>query len=275
MNAPADRALAVRLRAIVETLCGFGPRHMSAPGNRRTIEWLVSEFVSMGYDVALQPFEFQGATMYNVHTSGENTRVAPLLLMAHFDTFRGAGADAVETPGADDNASGVAIVLEVARLLRDRGNTQVCQFLLTNLEEEGGVGAAHFAAWSRAEGRVYQAILNLDTIGIWPQPPSHDYPIQIVSDEASSLWAASFRNRFPLPSAPSAIPWQDDHAKFWEQGYVAIELTEPGVPAVMHTADDLPYNLNYEVMARITEALVQTVLEIGEADLPKLEGGAG
>ncbi|MDH3640281.1 MAG: M28 family peptidase, partial [Gammaproteobacteria bacterium] len=116
----------------VETLAGFGPRSIDDPlAVARTLDYLHSELASYGYDVSREPFGDQPHEV-NLLASvvGHERPEAVIELGAHYDTVRG-------SPGADDNASAVAGVLEIARVLCDLVCRRTVRFCLFGAEESG------------------------------------------------------------------------------------------------------------------------------------------
>ena len=111
---------------------GFGPEHDLARDN------IVAELEAAGLDVVLEPFPHAGSTYYNVVATHWGTSDEVLVLGAHFDS--------VDNPGADDNATGTALVIECARVLAQFPRTSTVHFVLFDREEQGKVGSEAFVA---------------------------------------------------------------------------------------------------------------------------------
>ena len=147
---------AARLERTVRQL--EGPRHpRSAPRELEEAEALIAdEFGGLGLAVQRQPFRFRDRTYHNIVATlpGSNSELPWLLIGAHFDTVS-------NTPGADDNASGVAVLLEIARQLAGCRPQRTVQLVGFNLEESQDivgtyrVGSARFADRARAERRPH------------------------------------------------------------------------------------------------------------------------
>ena len=135
-----------------------------------------------------------------------------------------------DAPGADDNASGVAAVLEAARILSGYEFENTIEFLLLGGEEQGLTGSAENAANARALGKDIRGVVNLDMIGYWP--PSHDGELDIGKNSASS-WLADVLERATRDYAaitphnwPDTGVCFDDHVSYWNEGYDAIVLMD-------------------------------------------------
>lgn len=138
-----------------------GERHpVSSPANlRRTELYLTEEFGRLGLAVDRNSFEAFGGTHCNViGTLGGRHRAPPLILAAHYDTVAG-------SPGADDNASGLAVLLEVARRVGSAPFRRPVRFIAFNLEEENLLGSrAYTAQLTTTQQPVYGAIV-LECVG--------------------------------------------------------------------------------------------------------------
>lgn len=233
-----------------------GERHpvASPAALARAFGYVEAEFRALGLDVARQAFRFAGRDQRNVvATIGGTDPAAPRLLIgAHVDTVRG-------TPGADDNASGVAGVLECARLLaglRPRATIELAAF---DLEESQGwtyrVGSRRWAAAARRAGVRYRGALILEMIGFRSEAPASQgipWPIRWmglrrVGDYLAAVGDGKSRGllRAFVEAGAEAVPglrvvtlvsplrgwlvWatrRSDHASFWSRGYPALLLTD-------------------------------------------------
>ncbi|AGA34701.1 peptidase M28 [Thioalkalivibrio nitratireducens DSM 14787] len=206
-----------------------------------------------------------------------------LVIGAHYDTVRG-------TPGADDNASGVAVLLELARLLRDTELGRSVRLVAFANEEapffgSAAMGSLHYARQARERGDDIVGMISLEMVGYYSdEPDSQSYPpllghfypdrgnfIAFVSNLRSRglvrQTIQAFREHADVPSeglaAPELIPdiLRSDHWAFQQMGYPAIMLTDTANfrnPAY-HGPHDTPDRLDYETMARLTAALAHAV----------------
>lgn len=288
MTAPSVRADPDRLRRLVRRFAG--ERHpVTSPGGLEDVQRQVAAGLeSRGCRIRWSPFEHRGRTHHNVvgRRDGAPGRGA-ILVGAHADTVTG-------TPGADDNASGLAVLLEVARLLSGRTLAAPLEFACFSLEEPQGttfaVGSERYARRAREEGREYRACLVLEMVGYTdPTPGSQSVPPLLfwkdVPDAGTFLAAVGdWRSRGLVDeycrSARSAVPglsvvgfrspfrgWLvpptrlSDHCRFWDQGYPALMLTDTAFlrNPHYHGPGDRPETLDYGFMARVAEATAAAV----------------
>ena len=247
---------------------------------------------NLGYQVRTQRFESGGHMVQNLEVELQGT-TAPeeiIILGAHYDSVFG-------TPGANDNASGVAALLEIARLLAGNSHARTLRLVAFANEEPPffltrDMGSLMYAAHSRHRGEQIKAMLALETIGYYTdQPGSQHYPFPynlFYPDTGNfigfvgnlSSWRlvrksiAAFRDSTAFPSegvaAPGWIPgvgWSD-HWSFWQAGYPAIMITDTAFYRYQHyhAATDTPEKLDYPSLARVTRGLVDVAVELAGGD---------
>lgn len=237
-----------------------------------------------GYTVRSEAVTSGEARVRNVLVDLQGSaRVGEIVIVgAHYDSVRGA-------PGANDNGSGVAAVLELARALRDWKPERTWRFAFFVNEEppffaSGGMGSQVHARAARARSERIVAMYSIETIGWYsdqagsqhyPFPFSLFYPdrgnfLAFVANLRSRALLhktiAAFRTHAQFPSegvaAPSFIPGIDwsDHGSFWEQGYPALMVTDtaPYRYPHYHTARDTPDKVDYGRLARVVRSLENT-----------------
>lgn len=282
-----------------------GPRHpRSAPGKLEEAEVLIADELSgLGLAIERQPFHFRERTYHNVVATlaGSDPELSWLLVGAHFDTVS-------NTPGADDNASGVAVLLEVARHLAGCRPRRTVQFVGFNLEEPQDVvgtyrvGSARFADSARAERRRYDGALVLEMVGYTDQrPDSQQVPpfvFKRVPDSGTFIVAVGDGRSRPLlrgfeRSSQRHTPdltlvtygarlrgWTlpltrlSDNASFWDRGYPALMITDTAFlrNPHYHMDSDSADTLDYEFMAKVARATLAFVAERAGASGTRLEG---
>lgn len=270
----AERALAERLRRHV-TVLAASERNADLERAARYIE---SAFTAHGVAVESDWFVSRGRKVRNVQTPGPAT----IVVGAHYDSvFR--------SPGANDNASGVAVVIELAAMLPNLG----IRFIAFANEESPyfrgpDMGSWHSAQGSRQRGEPLRAMLSLEMLGYYrDEPGSQRYPpplgllypdranfIGFVGDLGSRELVrkviASFRRHAQFPSegvaAPAIIPGIDwsDHWSFRNHGYPAMMVTDTAFNRYphYHEPSDTADKLDYERMARVTLGLAATLREL-------------
>lgn len=238
-----------------------------------------------GYRAVLHPYDLRGRDVWNLEAvhQGSDDPARSVVVGAHYDTV-------LRCPGANDNATGIAAVLELARRLARRPRRQTIRFVAFVNEEPPffrtpEMGSVVYAEGARARGERISAMLSLETMGFYstergsqryPAPLDGLYPdtgdfIAFVSNlrSAGLLRRArrAFRARttFPLQvgAAPDAIPgvgWSD-HWAFWQAGYPAMMVTDtaPFRYPWYHTADDTADKLAYDQLATVVDGLEHVV----------------
>jgi Zn-dependent M28 family amino/carboxypeptidase len=275
------------LKRHVAALAGsIGERNVWRPEAMAAAAGYIQErFEDAGYTVNVQPFTSRGQTVNNIEAilPGHGAAEEIIVVGAHYDSV-------ADCPGADDNASGVAAMLELARLLAGTTLPRTVRFVAFANEEApffygDEMGSNLYAARALAQGERIEAMLSLETVGYYTdQPGSQQYPfpfslfypdtgnfIGFVGNLSSRPLVRKavgvFRASTAFPSegvaAPSGIEgihWSD-HWSFWEAGYPAIMVTDtaPFRYPHYHTSTDTPGQLDYTGLARVTGGLAEVV----------------
>jgi len=283
----AEAQTAQRLRDHVVAIASI-PHNITHPAalerSARTIE---RELVGLGYAVRRQAFSVDRHIVRNLDVTIEPARAdAPTLVIgAHYDS-------AYDAPGANDNGTGAAAVLELARALRDlRGKAAMRIRLALFVNEEPpyfqnpGMGSLVYAQHLVASGEKVAAMFSLETLGYYSdQPGSQRYPapLNLLYPDTGNFVAfvgmtgsrplvrksvALFRAlaRFPSQggSAPgwvSGIDWSD-HWSFAQFGVPAVMVTDtaPFRYGYYHTRQDTPDRVDYTRLARVVSGLAAMI----------------
>jgi Zn-dependent M28 family amino/carboxypeptidase len=284
-----DREQVIRdhLKRHVAALAGrIGERNVWRPEAMAAAATYIQErFEDAGYTVNVQPFASRGLTVNNIEAvlPGHGAADEIIVVGAHYDTV-------TDCPGANDNASGVAALLELARVLAGTTLSRSVRFVAFANEEApffygDEMGSNLYAARAQGQGERIEAMLSLETLGYYtdkpgtqkyPFPFSWFYPdsgnfVGFVGNLSSRSLVrkavAAFRSSTAFPSegvaAPSGIEgihWSD-HWSFWQAGYPAIMVTDtaPFRYPYYHTANDTPAQLDYTGLARVTSGLAEVV----------------
>jgi Zn-dependent M28 family amino/carboxypeptidase len=256
-----------------------------------TADYIEETLQAMGYSVSSQVFAAQGTSVRNLEAVLGGTSLAEeiVLIGAHYDTVRG-------SPGANDNASGVAALLEIARLLAAKPLARSVRFVAFVNEEAPffytwEMGSHRYARRAQERGDNITAMLSLETIGYYSDAEgSQQYPnpvyawlypdtgnfIGFVGNLASRKLVRqcleSFRRHSAFPSegvaAPSrmaGIHWSD-HWSFWQEGYAAVMVTDTAVFRYphYHASTDLPDRIDYERLARVVAGLAEVTVDLAQ-----------
>ncbi len=210
-----------------------------------------------------------------------------IVIGAHYDTVIG-------TPGADDNASGVAVLLELARMLQDLSLEKTLLFVAFANEESpffrtSAMGSAHFIK-AHADKKI-TFMISLEMLGFYSDAPnSQTYPpllkyfypnqanfIAVVGNLTSKAFVDTIsdimQSTSDMPvetlSAPRIVPGVDysDQLNFWKANIPAVMITDTAFNRNphYHKSSDLPQTLNYEKMAEVTKGVFEALLQLGKA----------
>jgi Zn-dependent M28 family amino/carboxypeptidase len=288
---PAQIQIRERLARHVRELAGrIGERNsVHYAALEQAAAYVEREFASLGYAVVSQQWTSAGGQEFRnieVVLPGRERAAEVVVVGAHYDSNRG-------TPGADDNASGVAAVLELARLLRGEPHARTIRLVAFANEEvpffgTADQGARRYVAALKQRGDDVRSMLSIETIGyyatgaqtqLYPKPLNWFYPdtgnfIGFVGDLASRSLVhdaiTAFRRHTTFPShgaaAPASIPgvgWSD-HEAFWAAGYPAVMITDtaPFRNPYYHTRGDTPDRIDYDRTTRVVDGLVAVVREL-------------
>jgi hypothetical protein len=260
-----------QIKESVLKLVEFDGRGSGTTGNDAAAKWIGDQFVSMGYQVEYQKFDIRGRQTSNVIASlpGKNEDEV-VVIGGHYDG-QGHG-----NPGADDNASGTALVLMAAKacaIFNKKELNHTIVFQLYSGEEYGLVGSSYYCNHpifpkNNPNIRKHLFMLNLDMVGYMktatpfklamPQDPTPDVKklIENLSKKYSFAKSITFRG-----SAGS------DHAPFLNAGVPAAFL-HTGMHSNYHRPTDTPDKLNYAGMENIAKYAVELLLEIAQSSQP-------
>jgi Zn-dependent M28 family amino/carboxypeptidase len=285
--------LAGNLRKTATYLAGnIGERNIIAyPQLQVTATFIESWFKSLGYEVKSQEYVVQMRKVSNISVEipGSTKSGEIIVVGAHYDTV-------YDCPGADDNTSGIAALLELARLLRESHPTRTIRFVAFVNEEPPwfqteSMGSLVYAREAHRKHENIVAAISLETIGMYSdRPGSQQYPepmgllypdrgnfIGFVGNLSSRGLVRKairvFRQTGSIPSEGSAAPeflsgvgWSD-HWSFWQEGYPAIMVTDtaPFRNPNYHRPTDKPDTLDYDRMARVVSGLREVVLSLANS----------
>jgi hypothetical protein len=257
-----------------------------------TAEYIEKTLEELNFDVVSQVYEVEGKKVRNLGTeiAGSLRSGRIVLVGAHYDSVLG-------SPGANDNASGVAALLEIARLLAGKAFPDTVRLTAFVNEEPPFFQTERMGSWvyaraARKRGDNITAALSLETVGFYsdepgsqayPPPFSLAYPdrgnfIGFVGNLSSGglvrRCVASFRGGTPFPSegiaAPSSLPgvgWSD-HWAFWQEGFPGVMVTDtaPYRYPHYHEKTDTPDRLDYGSMARVVAGLARVVEDLAGSE---------
>jgi hypothetical protein len=278
--------LETHVRVLAETI---GERNIYRPrALADAADYIEQQWRDMGYEVIPQTYEVEGVRCSNLEITRSGTRQPEeiLLIGAHYDSVIG-------SPGANDNGSGVATMLEMARHFANMEVDRTVRFVAFVNEEppfffRGQMGSLIYARAARKRRDNIQLMVSLETIGCYSERPgSQQYPplfryffpdkgnfVAFVSNFRTRRllhrFAAAFRQHSQFPAETVAtfswipgVAWSD-HLSFWRSGYCALMVTDTALYRYphYHASTDKADELDYIAMAAVTEGLNRAAMSL-------------
>jgi Zn-dependent M28 family amino/carboxypeptidase len=256
--------------------------YLASAGHFFVQQYIRAEFQQWG-EVEIHEFYIRGSIhknfILNLPSRG-NGISSPILIGAHYDAVPG-------TPGADDNASGLAVLLELARALAEEPPKSPIRFVAFDLEEYGLLGSAAYAEHLKQIGQPLRLMLSLEMLGYCDRAPnSQRYPTGLqylypnrgdfialignLSAVADILPLSRRIRRAGTPCEWLPVPdrgkWIEvtrlsDHAPFWDRGYRAIMVTDTAFMRNphYHQASDRLETLDLDFMTGVCQGLIDGI----------------
>jgi hypothetical protein len=261
------------LAAGVQTLQDFQTRYAATTNCDAAGESLYSAFTALGLDeVRFEPFTYSGGrTSRNV--VAEKTGVTYpddiYIICAHYDSTSPSATRGTLAPGADDNASGTASVLEAARVLAPFPLDFTVRFIAFSAEEWGLYGSRAHASAARAAGERILGVINLDMIAYADAAPEDlEYIVNEDSAWLAELFLAAGGHYAALAGRKTvdASIIYSDHSPFWDQGYPALLAIEdyPLNNPYYHQTSDTLDKLDAGFFTSATRASVGLLAELAQ-----------
>ena len=253
---------------------------------QQAAEYIRFAFEELGYEIRLQNFDVYGKTVCNIIAQESNKDPENILII-------GAHYDSCFNPGADDNASGIAGLLLLARRLKNQAYTGTIRFVAFVNEEPPFfktelMGSRVYARQAKSQSEHIKGVIILESIGFYTDRPfSQRYPplfglfypnkgnfIGVVGNFASQRLvqtvARGLKHNSSLPietiTTFSSVPGVDfsDHWSFWKEGYQAVMFTDTAFyrNPYYHTNEDTPEKLDYNSLSELVNGLTDTVVAL-------------
>jgi len=287
-----QRRLEKELRSHVQTLAGqIGERNVFHHDRLvLAADYIRKTLAGAGYEVRLQPYEVEGRICENVEAEVRGSRRPDdiIVIGAHYDSVQG-------SPGANDNASGVAAMLALARAFVKAPQARTLRFVAFTNEEPPlfqteHMGSRVYAKRSRERGEKIVLMLSLETIGFYSDEPGSQhllFPLNLIYPSTGNFIAfvgnvetgflvqqlvGSFRQQAQFPSEGGAL-WDvipgvgwSDHWAFWKEGFPGVMVTDtaPFRYPAYHSPADRPELVQYERMARVVSGLQAVIAEMAD-----------
>ncbi|MBI3808666.1 MAG: M20/M25/M40 family metallo-hydrolase [Nitrospirae bacterium] len=281
----------LRITRQLEALVGERHPETSPRALQKTAHYLATQFAKSGWVIDGQLVSAWDKIYRNVvaikypDKPGRGGELPPLLIGAHYDTVSG-------SPGADDNASGLVVLLEVAARLRARSLARPIWLVAFCLEEQDRLGSQAFVSRLNAERRELAGAIILECVGFarseagtQQAPPSVPIAVPtqgdflaIVGNESSRSLVLQLEQEarrqaarlkplsLVVPGRGEAMPHtrRSDHASFWDAGYPAVVLTDTANfrNPHYHRATDTVATLNLEFLSDVAAMVTATAIQI-------------
>ena len=292
----ATAAIRARLEEVVQHLAGeIGSRTLFRETLPVAEKWITARWEDQGFSVRRQPVTSGFGTSYNLEVTvpGREPDLPAIVVGAHYDTF-------IDTPGADDNASGVAVLLELSRAMRTRaldsgGVRRTIHFVAFCNEEpphfaQPTMGSLVHALALQEEGIAIDGMVSLESVGFYSsEPGSQEFPpglsafypdtgdfigfVGFISTGGwVDLWTETFRAQEVLPSESlqghrmmRGVDWSD-HRSYHAIGVPALMITDTAIfrNPHYHERTDTPDTLDSVRMTRLTVGLVDSLIAIAD-----------
>ena len=250
----------------IDDLASFGPRETGEPACEESAEYIYNEFEQMGLDVRYDDWEREGYTSNNVEATlpgTDQTSDEIYIVCGHYDTVP-------ESPGADDDASGVAVALAAAYVMSQYSFNHTVRFVAFSGEEQGLLGSYMYVQEVIENGDNVMGVLNADMIGFAVSEYDEDY-LKIFED-GESMWLFNFTNAvsllysdyIDLSLIDAGFTWGSDHYYFWEYGYSALFYHEYNFNDYYHSEQDTLENMNMEYCVKGTRLILATLAELAQ-----------
>jgi len=265
-----------RLVQSITALEAFGTRFAYASNAAEVTRWIADQFIAFGHaenTIHFQPFEMKFGNGHNVLCPADPGRLPGLVLCAHYDSkseLASVQKPNRAAPGADDNATGVAVLLEAARLLRGMELSTNILFAAFGGEEQRLAGSKKCARVAHRENWPIDLVVNLDMLA-W-QHKSHPNLIRIEHDKGNVVEANDVPSR-QAADRMTAIAIQhglevertgiinSDYMPFEKKGYTCIGVYEGGNNPNRHQSSDKLATLNMDHLTRVAQVVVDFLIQ--------------
>jgi aminopeptidase YwaD len=257
------------------------------PKLEQAAQYIEKEFLKAGLDVKEDCFQWEGKSYKNIvaEKKGMTSPNRVFILGAHYDTVSG-------SPGADDNTSGVAVLLEIARNIQSVSLEGTVRLIAFSLEENDYIGSTHYVESLKKGKEEVIGMISLEMVGF--TGPRQDYPpyldpkyypnvgdfIAIIGNEKSQKLlekvCQSFKTHLPqLPLEFLLVPGNgegmeevrlSDHSTFWDRGAPALMVTDTGFlrNPNYHLSSDRIETLNFEFMQKVATGVYFSMVELAK-----------
>ena len=287
-----DQVLLNNIKIKLNYLSSFHNRHSKSTHINKVADWLMDEFNNIGYhDVYFDNYKAQidncSYNLKNVICTKEGNYNKYILICAHYDTILKANTKDVisRAPGANDNASGVSAILEIARILYNQPQMNYgIQFILFSGEEQSLLGSEHYAQYVKENGIEIFRLINLDMIGnpflgpgiVIVEVDNYDDKDdkcrynKVKGNDNASIECGNLMAKMSMYTdlKPPLLKhiYGSDYEHFEAKGHVVIGAydgsAEEDENPHYHSATDTPDLINWNYLTSVTKMVLATILTL-------------
>lgn len=273
------------LKQNLNSLSSFHTRHSKSSLLNDASEWIANKLNDLGYlNTDYHFFETtidnEKYELRNIVSRKKGIDDNLIIVCAHYDCIMNRKEDSVSrAPGANDNASGVSAIIEIARILANETLQHSVQFVFFAGEEQGLLGSKSYAKYIEGSGLVLHKLINLDMIGYPFFAPNtviierdnntdtkHNH---VRENDAKSIEFGEIMKKMALavglkPHLDSI--YDSDYEPFESKGYAVIGVYDGSADPInnphYHSSSDLPENIDWSYLSLVTKLVLATILNI-------------
>ncbi len=267
------------LNTNIQTLQNFVTRDATTDECEDAGDFLADALLQLGIEVDEDPFNFEGYSSRNIvgYLPGATDPSKMVIIGAHYDSYADPNST-ISAPGADDNASGTAAVLEAAKIMSQYSFAHSIKFILFSAEEYGLYGSDHYARQAAGTGEDIIGMINLDMISYTDYLPEDlDVIVNSNSKWLGNLLKTAAQNYSSIDILTTLDNWADysDHYSFWDRGFPAVLCIEDyeDTNPYYHTTGDTINTINLDFAteaARVCLAAAAQMAEPAESLFPTI-----
>lgn len=277
------------IKSWLMNLSSYHTRHSKSRYINEVADWLRGEFVNMGYDdvyfhTYTENIDGNSYELKNVICNKNGINDKRILICAHYDSrIKNLGDSESRSPGANDNASGVSAILEIARVIKNQNLMYPLQFVLFSGEEQGLLGSKHYAKFVKDHSIPIYRLINLDMIA-YPElnpgiviierdnhkKPEHNQVKENDDDSIEFGKVMSDMSSYTDLQIHLDSIFNSDYEPFEAQGHVVIGSydgsAEEDQNPHYHDVSDTPSLIDWNYLTSVTKMVLATVLKVAKGD---------
>jgi aminopeptidase YwaD len=254
----------------LQQLESLGIKEPGSAALDNTADWLIRKYLSYGYtNIVRDTFNYSGKQLYNLVITKPGSIFPPrfLIIDGHYDTYQG--------PGVNDNGSGVATILEIARLLSHIPTSLYIRFINFSAEEQGLIGSQHYVDQTVVPTNMnILLVFNIDEVGGVAGMINNTITCERDESNPSSNNAVSYAYTDTLVNLVQLYSnlltqvnyaYGSDYVPFQEAGKIITGLYETNESSYPHSPNDVLSNMSPAYVTQVTKASTGAALYFSKA----------